>query len=721
MQAVKVAGRSHALGGRIGKGGEGEVYGIEGQPDGAVKIYRQELRAQREPKVRAMVDAALAATTKLVAFPSAIATDAKGSFVGFLMRLVSGYRPLHELYSPKSRRTAFPSADYRFIVRTALNVARAVAQVHQTGCVIGDFNHSGVLVSTDATVALIDADSFQFSASGGRYACVVGVPDFTPPELHGADLRTVERTKAHDNFGLAVALFHLLAMGKHPYAGRFAGGDISMSDAIAQNRFAFSQTRKAETRTTSPPASITLSDLPQPVAAAFEAAFGTNPAARPDAATWVHLLKQLETGLSHCPKVKSHYFPSAAGMCTWCRIVEQSAINMFPDLQVRPIHVATGGPFDLERILAQVRAVRLPEAEALLPKVAERSGEPSEAVRKAKGALRGSKTLGIAALIGAVGGFAYASALAIVWIGIGIFGLVKLFGGSVEQAPFRRAYEQADQRARKAELACLQRIGLSELVTVREDVERWIVEYRRADEDLNRELARLKSTREARQRDAFLDRFAIRRAGLSGIGPAKTATLASYGVETAADVTAARVRAVPGFGEALTAKMLAWRRGHEAKFRYDPTPDASDIQAENAVRSASASKRSELQGRIRSGAGALQSGPQMLTARAQQPDPALTAALQARVEAASDLRHLGMNVPAAPPISFAKAATTNAGAVATPRQPPAAGAAPASAGSTTNCPQCGSRMIRRTARKGARSGRQFWGCSRYPVCRGTRN
>jgi DNA-binding helix-hairpin-helix protein with protein kinase domain len=718
MQTVKVAGRSHALGKRIGRGGEGEVYGIEGRPDGAVKIYRHDLRAQREPKVRAMVEAALAASTNLVTFPSAVATDARGAFVGFLMRLVSGYQPLHELYSPKSRRTAFPNADYRFVVRSALNVARAVAQVHQTGCIIGDFNHSGVLVSTDATVALIDADSFQFIAKGKRFACVVGVPDFTPPELHGADLRTIERTKAHDNFGLAVALFHLLAMGKHPYAGRFAGGDISMGDAIAQNRFAFSRIRKAETRTTPPPASITLSDLPTPVASAFEAAFGTSPAARPDAAAWVHLLNELEGGLSHCTRVKSHYFPTAAGKCTWCRIVEQSAIDMFPDLQVRPTDAPPGAPFDLECILAQVRAVRLPEAAALLPRVAEAAGEPSEGVRKAKSAVQASKALGVVALIGAVAGFAYESALAVIWIAIGIFGLFRLAGGSVEQAPFRRAYEQADQRARKAELAFLQRIGLTELVSVREDVERRIGEYRRVDQDLNRELAQLKSTREARQRDTFLDGFTIRRASIPGIGPAKTATLASYGVETAADVIAAKVRVVPGFGEALTAKMLAWRRGHEAKFRYNPAADASDVQAESAIRSASAKNRTDLQAKIRSGAAALQAAPRLLATRASQPDPALTAALTGRAEAARDLRQLGMAVPTSTPINLARPVTSAAGSPAGTRPVPPASSV---AGSAPLCPQCGSRMVRRTARRGARSGRQFWGCVRYPNCRGTRN
>ncbi len=142
-----------------------------------------------------------------------------------------------------------------------------------------------MLVSEGATVALIDADSFQFTINGRAYPCVVGVPDFTPPELQGRDLKTVTRTKDQDHFGLAVAIFQLLAMGKHPYAGRFAGPDLTMGKSIAQNRFAFSIVRQAQTRTTPPPGSITLKDFPVPIAQAFEAAFGLEPTARPDAAT----------------------------------------------------------------------------------------------------------------------------------------------------------------------------------------------------------------------------------------------------------------------------------------------------------------------------------------------------------------------------------------------------------------------------------------------------
>lgn len=40
--------------------------------------------------------------------------------------------------------------------------------------------------------------------------------------------------------------------------------------------------------------------------------------------------------------------------------------------------------------------------------------------------------------------------------------------------------------------------------------------------------------------------------------------------------------------------------------------------------------------------------------------------------------------------------------------------------SATVCPKCGGLMVLRTARKGDRAGSQFWGCTRYPECKGTR-
>jgi restriction system protein len=38
----------------------------------------------------------------------------------------------------------------------------------------------------------------------------------------------------------------------------------------------------------------------------------------------------------------------------------------------------------------------------------------------------------------------------------------------------------------------------------------------------------------------------------------------------------------------------------------------------------------------------------------------------------------------------------------------------------TGCPVCGSPMVKRQAKRGANAGAYFYGCSRYPACKGTR-
>lgn len=54
------------------------------------------------------------------------------------------------------------------------------------------------------------------------------------------------------------------------------------------------------------------------------------------------------------------------------------------------------------------------------------------------------------------------------------------------------------------------------------------------------------------------------------------------------------------------------------------------------------------------------------------------------------------------------------------RPTPAPVASAAAHAGVPACPTCQSPMVWRTARKGASAGSQFWGCSRYPACRGTR-
>src|SRR4051794_7280861 len=89
------------LGAVLGRGGEGTVLAVEGDPGLAAKIYLPGLAAERRDKVLAMVDARWHASAGFVAFPANALFDiCSGAFAGFTMRKVGGHKPVHQLYSP---------------------------------------------------------------------------------------------------------------------------------------------------------------------------------------------------------------------------------------------------------------------------------------------------------------------------------------------------------------------------------------------------------------------------------------------------------------------------------------------------------------------------------------------------------------------------------------------------------------------------------------------
>lgn len=197
---------------------------------------------------------------------------------------------------------------------------------------IGDVNHGGVLVSEKATVRIIDCDSFQFEAGGKRFFCDVGVPTFTPPELQGKPFRGIARTPNHDNFGLAILVFHLLFMGRHPFAGRFLGrGDMSLEKAIAEFRFAYGVNHRAYQM--EPPPNVPPLTVASPaVASLFERAMSPAAAqngARPTGKEWIVTLEGLEKLLKTCNANVSHSYFKDLGSCPWCHLEAATGVVLF--------------------------------------------------------------------------------------------------------------------------------------------------------------------------------------------------------------------------------------------------------------------------------------------------------------------------------------------------------------------------------------------------------
>jgi DNA-binding helix-hairpin-helix protein with protein kinase domain len=183
--------------------------------------------------------------------------------------------------------------------------------------VIGDLNQSGILIAKNAMATLIDCDSFQVTVSGRTFLCKVGKEEFTPPELQGIRFDQIVRTSNHDAFGLAVIIFYLLFMGRHPFDGKFVGrGDVPpRPKAISEYRFAYS-CRTNDTRMVPPPHVPLLSDLPKELSDAFEIAFGpSGPSRRPTAADWVLMLERAELQVVGCQNNSAHHFFRAAPSC----------------------------------------------------------------------------------------------------------------------------------------------------------------------------------------------------------------------------------------------------------------------------------------------------------------------------------------------------------------------------------------------------------------------
>ena len=237
-----------------------------------------------------------------------------------------------------------------------MNVARSIASVHATGCVIGDINSQGVLVSDAATVSLIDSDSFQVAEALRTFLCEVGVPEFTPPELQGKNFDHVKRTSNHDAFGLAVLIFQLLFMGRHPFSGRFQGSELMpLERSVAEFRFAYSS-QIASTKTKPPPNVPTLSDVPPRIAAAFEKAFGREGiVSRPTAAEWISILEQAENELTSCAANSAHHYFKNSPACPWCKM--EQAMPTFVAFAPLVAPIISSTTTDLRTLIAAIDKV----------------------------------------------------------------------------------------------------------------------------------------------------------------------------------------------------------------------------------------------------------------------------------------------------------------------------------------------------------------------------
>jgi DNA-binding helix-hairpin-helix protein with protein kinase domain len=574
---------SVGLGRELGRGGEGAVYPVLAAPDLVAKIYLKPPTQLKIEKLRSMARRASPALLRVAAWPVDVLADEAGNVRGFLMPKVSAREDVHQLYSPKSRRRAFPGVDFRFLVRVATNIARAFAQVHAFGHVVGDVNHGNALVGRDGTVVLIDCDSFQIRDGARHFTCDVGVPLFTAPELAGQPFRGLKRTANHDGFGLAVLVFHLLFLGRHPFAGRYSDGEMPIERAIAESRFVYGA-NAAASGMSPPPGTLRLASFGERIAQLFERAFAApSEAARPTASQWIEALQALEAELVPCADSPAHFHRRDHGGdggggggagCCWCEVERQIGVRLFGK-QIKD--AATLAAAHLAQVWDAITSIQKPMPLAPL----EALEEITELDTESHDPL----------------GYLPRQVLSILLVGFGVgclalepgnfmFGLLSIAGGLAmgftqwfgkKEKEGTREIDAAVASARKQLAVAIRRWNsvchderFDKLLTDLTGAKRKLLELPRQRDE------RVKNVRDhqmKRQRDDYLDTFRIDQAKFKKLWPQEITLLASYGIETAEDA----LRLAPTMDELVVEgtrdEILAWAQRCAAGFRFDPSKE----------------------------------------------------------------------------------------------------------------------------------------------------
>jgi DNA-binding helix-hairpin-helix protein with protein kinase domain len=608
---------SIALGPQLQSGGEGSVHPVVGRPSLVAKVFHRMPPDRTLQKLVEMVRLRNSELESVAAWPIDVLRDSSGVIRGFLMPRVDG-NIVDSVMHPGMQRVHYPAVTYGFLVQVAVNVMEAAAVLHRAGIVIGDINERNIIVLPDATARFIDTDSFQISMAGGIGLCTVGTSTYTPVEMQGKDFAATPRTTNHDLFGLAVLLFHLLMLGRHPFAGvpRDSSFSGSIEDAIRLGAFAYAESR--QTPLSPPPNTLPIRAL-GPLAPLFERAF-MDPV-RPTVSEWLVGLRELKSKLRPCSASPRHALVAGTGPCAFCRLKHDplsAAVGAATENTPRTIDAllrrvgALDGPPDL---MALVHEPAPPSIETVPVHPSTLSLEEGRAVAADARSLRPLVAVTLGAGLAATFLFVSGSIFGLLFAMMaGYTGLSAArecrmrwlrgkLGAKVEPFLSQRKSFAEDLRKHQVlegEAIALEQSISARLAQIRQRLESEAENLRTLSPHPSAPAQIAQTAFERRWREKQLERYFIAHARIPGIGPERLATLRSFGIESAADLNEEAVMRLPGFGGLLAERLMAWRRGIEeeiAALTAPGTPDsvvqkcsslhaAALRDAERAVRSA---------------------------------------------------------------------------------------------------------------------------------------
>ena len=563
-------GKPIALGEVLGQGGEATIYATNHAKIQAVKVYRAPPSSALVDKLTTLVGLASNRFLKFCAFPVVLIRDRPdGRVIGYgMQRLHASLRPLHQLYGPRDRKEYFPDSNWKFLIHMARNLAQAVALLHEVGIVVGDLNPNNILVGPRGELFVVDVDSFQVSDAGRMYRCTVGMPDFLAPELISRPLDATDRAPAHDDFVLAILIFHLLNLGRHPFQGRWASAEeFSFELAIGDHRYVYG-TEAQRRGFAPPPLTLNVQRMGATCAQLFERAFVGHIQTRPSAKEWVTVLEAMRDNTCVCARATTHLYLDDALPCPWCEL-ESAGAYLFNYVAA----AAQAAQLDVDQLWREICDIPppMPAVAVIVP----RQQPDADAHRLA--AARRSARIFTFILVALTLNVAVAYSVLASVLTAQVVNLMLLLGGLMSLVSFRSM-----PTTRKLEDALRQSVQQRDQLIARSDshtvgqFEAKRLELKLLCDVLRNfptrragELARLNARAHELQLLEFLDRQQILTAGIPRLNLARMAILLGNGVDTAKEVSYERLVNLRAIGPAIAQQLVEWRAACEARFVFD--------------------------------------------------------------------------------------------------------------------------------------------------------
>ncbi|MGN1411197.1 MAG: hypothetical protein ACI4WH_01635 [Oscillospiraceae bacterium] len=159
---------------------------------------------------------------KSIVFPLSIISNYDNQPVGYIMEKVSGIN-IDTIVSNRTQLLQNLSNWNRMhLAELCKTIVKTIRTLHKWGIIVGDISGANILLNPAShEIYFIDVDSYQIE----NFCSPVYTPGFLSKEQielqeKGLTYNDYSRIEADDDFALAILIFKILMLGKHPYEGR---------------------------------------------------------------------------------------------------------------------------------------------------------------------------------------------------------------------------------------------------------------------------------------------------------------------------------------------------------------------------------------------------------------------------------------------------------------------------------------------------------------------